>query len=128
MRRLLRHFTTLACAALLAGCASDTGPSDAPGALHAEITLAGASADQVRAGELRLYGSASDFEDEVAPRRTPLEGGPAAWRATVAELAPGTYYLRACFDFGCGDYRTETGAPRPIAVTAGRTTEVTAAF
>lgn len=128
MRRLHHLIRAPLCAVLFLGCSGGTEPSDTLGAIRAEVTLLGGSAGQATSGELRLYSSVAGFEDEAAVRGAALAGGPDAWQGTIADVAAGTYYLKACFNFGCGEYRTSAGAPRPVTVTAGRTTEVSATF
>jgi hypothetical protein len=49
-----------------------------------------------------------------------------AFQAT--DLPAGTHYVRACFSFGCGDYRTAAGAPVGTRVEGGRRVAITFAL
>jgi hypothetical protein len=108
------------------GCSDGITIPDGAGALKVKVRLHGPPATPT-SGELRLFLSEEAFENGDAAWLGTLTGGPDEWHAEGV-FAPGTYYMWACFDFGCGEYRTPTGEPRPIEVEEGETTEVEAAF
>ena len=110
----------------LCGCSDGPTIPEGAGALRVDVRLMGTHANS-QTGDLLLFTSPQAFEDGAATLLLEMTGGPAKWEAETA-LAPGSYYFWACFDFGCGEYRTPAGDPFPVKVEEGRITDVQAAF
>lgn len=78
-------------------------------------------------GELRVYASALDMEQDRVYRRIGMAGQGAHWSFAVDSLG-GSYFPAACFPFGCGQHRDEAGELIPVPVPAGDTTTVALRF
>jgi len=108
------------------GCSDDISIPDGAGLLRTTITLE-SSHGTPASGELQLFLSPDQFENGNPSWTSALTGGPTKWDGEVL-LGHGTYYLRACFDFGCGDHRTIEGEPAPVEMVDGEITEVELSF
>jgi hypothetical protein len=55
----------------------------------------------------------------------PVAGAARAYDFAFPDVSPGAYYVRACFEFGCGEYRDPgTGALLRVVVQGGRVTRL----
>jgi hypothetical protein len=101
------------------------------GQLAGTVTLLGDVSPPKSNARVSLYSSMSDFETGHAARvgeATPSAGTPRTFSFRVDEIVPGAYYIRACFAFGCGEYRDDIGALSPVSIRAGRTTMLALRF
>ncbi|MGZ8468042.1 MAG: hypothetical protein ACXW61_01340 [Gemmatirosa sp.] len=99
------------CVAPLA-CGGDpagVGPRS-PTELAGVVTLVGGLPPGAAARHVALYASVFDLEELRDPvRMVPLVPTGDAFAFQATDLPPGTYYVRACFSFGCGEHRTTAG-------------------
>lgn len=129
----LRFLSAVLVAALLVLGCTDHGPvvpsPIAGGALTGTVTLLGSDgpAHPVAIG-IALYASREDLEARRPAYRAALErvASPArAFAYSFPTVAPGDYYLMACFAFGCGEYREpDTGALLSVAIRTGGVTKL----
>ena len=129
--------TTIYVAALIlaVGCGNAelaAPPEATAGKVSGTVTLLGSAGSPAPTGQVTLYASVEDFEQRKAAYAGSLSTTAPSVRTyafTVAYVQPGNYYLRACFSFGCGEYRDgQTGALLQVGVRAGETTRVAIAF
>ena len=121
---------------ILIGCAGPgevAAPSDSTaGSVSGTVTLLGTADTDVSAGRVSLYASLGDFEVRRAARDGPLtrtETSARTYAFVLEAVRPGTYYVTACFAFGCGEYRdSERGELVPVVVPVRRTTWLTLQF
>ena len=93
------------------------------------VTLVGGLPAGATSRHVALYTSALALEELREPvRRVPLvpAGGDHVFEAT--DLPAGTYYVRACFSFGCGEHRTAAGALVGTRIEAARRVTITFAL
>lgn len=110
----------------LAACSDSSSPSDMPqhGAMTGTVELLGNVTNPPPSGELRLYKSQEDLDQQEVHRKVALAGQGANWAFGLDSLAGGSYYLQACFNFGCGEHRSQAGELIAVPVTAGDTAVV----
>ena len=121
---------------VLMGCAASTDvapPSGAAdGTLNGTVTLIGTEGPAQTTGHLSLYSSLDDFEIRRAAYDgplTPIQTGARTFSFLFDVVRPGTYYVTACFAFGCGEYRDhERGDLVPVLVSARGTTRLDLSF
>ncbi|MDX2191854.1 MAG: hypothetical protein NW201_00775 [Gemmatimonadales bacterium] len=114
--------------ATVAACSDANDPGATTGALTGAIRLLDEDNPPPTGGHVRVFRSVAEFEEQLTSTITaPMTRESGTWRFALRNLPPGTYYLKACWSFGCADVRTG-GAPRPFTVQAGRTTDMSAAL
>ena len=78
------------------------------------------------ARDITLYVSRADLESWTPAFRAALHAAPGVartWEFEFPEVTPGSYFVRACFEFGCGEYREPgTGELRRVTVRGGQVT------
>jgi hypothetical protein len=119
--------------AALLGC-RDAGPSSPPtsstGLLAGTVTLLGSDGPPDPAGlDIQLFATTEELELRRPTFRAPLRRNALPGRSfdfSVSRVEPGEYYVIACCEVGCGDYRDPgTGAWRRVRVRASLTTWLT---
>jgi hypothetical protein len=120
--------------ALVLACSEAPAPvapgptSPATGWLWGSVTLLGNYGPSHPSGYVALYSSPDDIPLRVPKYSATLyrrDGAVRVYDFVVANIAPGSYYVRACWTIGCGEYRQpETGALRTVRITAGRLTRL----
>ncbi|MFL5579894.1 MAG: hypothetical protein ACJ8AO_05930 [Gemmatimonadaceae bacterium] len=122
-----RSAAALAMLAVIAalGCADPAAPATGDGSLAGTVTLLGPGGPTSPAGvRVFLFDSLEDLDARAPAYETALERAPGAARTygfEFAGVAAGEYYVLACFDFGCGEYRsTDTGELLRVRVRAAR--------
>jgi hypothetical protein len=121
---------------LVLGCAGSRGivppPDAATGTVSGTVTLLGTDESGVSTGHLSLYSSLGDFEVRRVAYDgplTPTQPGGRTFSFVLAVIRPGTYYVTACFAFGCGEYRDpQRGELVPVTVPAQGTTQLDLSF
>lgn len=111
-----------------AACSDGSSPGADFGAIEGEVHLLGELTEPPESGVVQLYASLEAVDLRQAFREAALAGGPADWTFQLEAVPAGTYYLGACFAFGCGTHSDIEGQPVPVEVTAGETTTVVMAF
>jgi hypothetical protein len=102
-------------------------PSAKPGVLAGTVTLLGSDGppNPVGAG-ITLYGTLGELETNAGRYAATLQRIPGEVRVydyTFSTVAPGVYYVRACFEFGCAPYRNaDTGELLRVFVQSEQTT------
>ena len=116
-------FVALALSTLLALSACDTGAGIEGGGALAGTVVAEGSGQPGPSPHLNLYASPTDFDLRRNGARIDLTGQGFPFDFRIQNLIPGTYYLEACFDFGCVAY--QNGGDAGIPVNEGETTTIT---
>jgi len=120
----------MGCAAASTDVASPSGATN--GTLNGTVTLIGTEGPAQSTGHLSLYSSLDDFEIRRAAYDgplTPIQTGARTFSFLFDVVRPGTYYVTACFAFGCGEYRDhERGDLVPVLVSARGTTRLDLSF
>jgi hypothetical protein len=131
LRRRSNAFVAMLIATVLLACneplevtAPPIGPS--VGWLTGSVTLLGNDGPSHPNGNITLYASPQDLEQRVARYGAILnrrDGVVRVYDFAIGGIAPGEYYVLACWTIGCGEYRDPvTGALRTVRVSAGRVT------
>jgi hypothetical protein len=129
LRRRFSSFAFLLAFVLIA-CSDPTSPSSqgaaVRGTLVGTVTLLGEDGPSNPPGRLTLHVTEDDLNYHRAAYTAVLlrRAGPErVYDFAVAGLAPGEYYVLACFSIGCGPYSEPgTGALRRIRINPWRTT------
>lgn len=109
--------------ALLTFAACDTSSGlEGGGTLDGTVVLQGVG-EAGPSPHLNLYSSPTDFDLRENGARIDLTGGSFPFDFRIGNLDPGTYYLEACFSFGCHFY--QDGGDTGIAIAEGQTTSIT---
>jgi hypothetical protein len=128
LTRRLRAIRRVAVLLLAGACSDGNSPEPQSGEVEGEVHLLGELAEPPSSGVVQLYASLEAVDQREAFREAPLIGGPADWIYRLEEVPVGTYYLGACFPFGCGTYSDIEGQPVAVAVAAGEATTAVMAF
>jgi hypothetical protein len=129
LRRLVLSFGLLLAFVLIA-CSDPTSPPSKgaayQGSLVGTVTLLGEDGPSNPPGRLTLHVTEDDLNYHRAAYTAVLlrRAGPErVYDFALAGVAPGEYYVLACFSIGCGPYsEAGTGALRRIRINAWRTT------
>jgi hypothetical protein len=125
---VLRSIRVLAAVLLAAACSDGNSPDSEAGAIQGEVHLLGPLPLPLNSGVVQLYASLEAMDQRQAFREAALAGGPADWTFQLEAVPAGTYYLGACFAFGCGTHSDTAGEPAPVKVRALETTTSVMAF
>lgn len=116
-------FAALALTTLFAITACDSGAGlEGGGTLEGTVVLEGTGAVGT-SPHVMLYSSPTDFDLRQNGARVDLTGEDFPFDFRVGHLDPGTYYVEACFAFGCEAYSNQ-GNPG-VSVSEGQTTTIT---
>ena len=131
----LRRFSTLLALLLVMvalACHDDSPQPTAPspqvavGTLSGSVTLLGNYGPSNPPGHIQLFTSREQLDRRIARYDAPLfrRSGPVRTYGFIFPgIAPGEYYVLACWSIGCGEYRERaTGALRTVRVNGGRMT------
>jgi hypothetical protein len=118
----------LAALALVLACSNSNAPEPPGGEIAGEVDLLLDPPRPPASGIVQLFTSPAALDVGHALREAPLAGGPARWTFRLDGVRPGTYYLGACFSFGCNFHSDIEGHPAPVMVTSGETTSATMNF
>lgn len=119
--RIPRFVLTLCALVALASC--DTGSGiEGGGTLDGTVVLQGGG-EVGTSPHLNLYSSPTDFDLRENGARIDLTGASFPFDFRIGNLDPGTYYLEACFSFGCHFY--QDGGDAGIVIVEGQTTSIT---
>ena len=121
------HLLTAALALMFA-CSNSNSPQPSGGEIEGQVDLLVDPPQPPTSGVVRLFTSPSAAKGGHAFREAPLAGGPDKWTFHLEGVPPGTYYLGACFAFGCNFHSDIEGHPAPVTVTSGETTSATMDF
>lgn len=105
----------------ISACDSGSG-LEGGGTLEGTVVLNGTGAVGT-SPHVMLYTSPTDFDLRQNGARVDLTGEDFPFDFRVGHLDPGTYYLEACFAFGCGAYSNQ-GDPG-VSISDGQTTTIT---
>lgn len=126
-RHLLSSAVSIATLSFIAISCSES--SSASGVTHGRlagtVTLVGTSGPANPAGvSISLFASVADYEAMRAAYVQPLLRSPAhprTYEFAFPAIEPGAYYVLACVDFGCGEYRYPgSSLLRVVVVDAGQ--------
>jgi hypothetical protein len=118
----------LAALALVFACSNSNSPRLPDGEIVGQVDLLAEPPQPPTTGVVQLYTSPSAVEARHPSREAPLVGGPGNWTFQLEGVPPGTYYLGACFSFGCTTHSDIEGHPAPVTVISGETTSATVNF
>jgi hypothetical protein len=118
--------------AMAAGCrdsATEPLPGTGHGSIAGTVTLLGSDGlPDARGTSLTLYTSLDDLDHGRPAYRgdlTRVAGALRLYHFDLHDVAAGDYFVVACFDFGCGDYRNPvTGELRAVRVNASSISEL----
>ena len=113
---------------LVTACSDGESPEPPDGDVEGEVHLLGDLTEPPASGAVQLYASLTAVDQRVAFREAALAGGPANWTFHLENVPAGTYYLGACFSFGCGTYSDIEGHPAPVEVVGSQTTTAVMTF
>ena len=125
---MTRSIIPLAVALTLVLACSEGESPEFDGEVEGEVHLLGDLAEPPTSGVVQLYATLAAVDQRTPIREAALTGGPANWDFHLDEVPPGTYYLGACFAFGCGTHSDIEGHPAPVEVIADQTTRAVMAF
>lgn len=119
-----RAVRVVALAIVLSLPACDSGTAfEEGGTLEGSVTVA-SSSEVGTDPHVMLYTSTSDLSASRGGARVPLNRVGSSFDFRVTSMTPGTYYLEACFSFGCEPYELSDKGPQPVVVRIGETTTV----
>jgi hypothetical protein len=122
-KRAVRWIVGAVLFAALVGCDSSTSP-EALGTLTGSVTLLG-SAPVPNSGVFSLYESLSEYDARHSAYEGPLTPTlalPRTYEFHLENIRATTYYITACFSFGCGEYRDAVTGDLIAVKVAPRTT------
>ena len=132
--RWLPRAVVLLIMTVVLACYDDNDPTAPPqtgpniGWVTGSVTLLGDDGPTPLTGVITLHHTETDLELRIPQYGAVLHRRTADLRVydfLIGNVAPGDYYVAACWTVGCGEYRDPaTGALRTVRIRRGRTTRL----